>query len=50
VFSRRAGSDEAWLWSSEGKGTFTVAPVPLAAAPARGTRVVLNLKTARCDG
>src|SRR6516165_10818155 len=43
VFSRRAGSDEAWLWSSEGKGTFTVAPVPLEAAPARGTRVVLNL-------
>ena len=43
VFSRRAGSGEAWLWSSEGKGTFTVAPVPLEAAPARGTRVVLNL-------
>ena len=43
VFSRRAGSDEAWLWSSDGKGTFTVAPVPPEAAPARGTRVVLNL-------
>ena len=43
VFSRRAGSDEAWLWSSDGKGTFTVAPVPLEAAPPRGTRVVLNL-------
>jgi molecular chaperone HtpG len=43
VFSRRAGSEEACLWSSDGKGTFTVAPVPLAAAPARGTRVVLHL-------
>jgi len=43
VFSRRAGSDQAWLWSSDGKGTFTVAPVPLAAAPERGTRVVLHL-------
>jgi molecular chaperone HtpG len=43
VFSRRAGSDEAWLWSSDGKGTFTVAPAPLADAPARGTRVVLHL-------
>jgi molecular chaperone HtpG len=43
VFSRRAGTDEAWLWSSDGKGTFTVAAVPLEGAPARGTRVVLNL-------
>jgi molecular chaperone HtpG len=43
VFSRRAGSDEAWLWSSDGKGTFTVAPAPLADAPERGTRVVLHL-------
>ncbi len=43
VFSRRAGSDEAWLWSSDGKGTFTVAPAALADAPARGTRVVLHL-------
>ncbi|WP_428028923.1 molecular chaperone HtpG [Ancylobacter sp.] len=43
VTSRRAGSDEAWLWSSDGKGAFTVSPVPLEAAPARGTRVVLHL-------
>src|SRR5262249_11754424 len=27
VFSRRAGTDEAWLWSSDGQGKFTVAPV-----------------------
>ena len=34
VFSRRAGTEQATLWSSDGKGTFTVAAVPLAAAPA----------------
>ena len=43
VISRRAGSDEAWRWSSDGKGTFTVAPAALDEAPARGTRVVLHL-------
>ena len=43
VFSRRAGSDEAWQWSSDGKGTFSVAPAALDAAPRRGTRVVLHL-------
>jgi molecular chaperone HtpG len=43
VISRRAGSDEAWLWSSDGKGTFSVAPVPLEDAPARGARVILHL-------
>ncbi|KAA5602146.1 molecular chaperone HtpG [Blastochloris sulfoviridis] len=43
VISRRAGSDEAWQWSSDGKGTYTVTPVELAEAPARGTRVVLHL-------
>jgi len=43
VISRRAGSEEAWRWSSEGKGTFSVAAAELAEAPARGTRVVLHL-------
>jgi molecular chaperone HtpG len=43
VVSRLAGSDEAWRWQSDGKGTFTVEPVDLAAAPARGTRVTLTL-------
>ena len=41
VSSRRAGTEEASLWSSDGKGTYTVAPAALADAPARGTRVVL---------
>jgi molecular chaperone HtpG len=43
VISRRAGTDEAWLWSSDGKGTFSVTPAALADAPGRGTRVVLHL-------
>jgi molecular chaperone HtpG len=43
VVSRRAGSDEATLWSSDGKGSYTVAPTALDEAPARGTRVILHL-------
>ncbi|PBC02245.1 molecular chaperone HtpG [Mesorhizobium sp. WSM3860] len=43
VISRQAGSEEAWRWSSDGKGTYEIASVPLAAAPNRGTRVVLHL-------
>jgi molecular chaperone HtpG len=43
VMSRRAATETAWLWSSDGKGTFAISPVPLADAPARGTRVVLHL-------
>jgi molecular chaperone HtpG len=43
VFSRRAGSEEAFLWWSDGKGAFEVRPVPLDQAPKRGTRVVLQL-------
>ncbi|MBS7543063.1 molecular chaperone HtpG [Ancylobacter oerskovii] len=43
VISRRAGSDEAWQWASDGKGEFSVSPVALEQAPARGTCVVLHL-------
>jgi molecular chaperone HtpG len=43
VVSRRAGSEEAYRWSSEGQGTFSVEPVALADAPPRGTRVTLHL-------
>jgi len=43
VVSRRAGTETAWLWSSDGKGTFAISPAALADAPARGTRVVLHL-------
>ena len=44
VFSRRAGSQEAALWSSDGQGTYTLTSIDAAEAPARGTRVVLHLK------
>ena len=43
VISRRAGTDLAWLWSSDGKGTFAISAAEPAAAPRRGTRVVLHL-------
>ena len=43
VISRRAGADEAWRWSSDGKGTYSVSPAALADSPGRGTRVVLHL-------
>ena len=43
VLSRRAGTDEAWLWSSDGKGTFSVSPAAIEDTPKRGTRVVLHM-------
>jgi molecular chaperone HtpG len=43
VVSRRAETDEAWQWSSDGKGTFSVSPASLQNAPGRGTRVILHL-------
>jgi molecular chaperone HtpG len=43
VLSRKAGSADAFRWSSDGKGTFSVAPAAPEEAPARGTRVVLHL-------
>ncbi len=43
VVSRRAGADETWCWSSDGKGDFSVTPATAVAAPRRGTRVVLHL-------
>ena len=49
VFSRRAGTSEAHRWSSDGKGSFSVAAVPTEEAPAPGTRVVLHLNEASDD-
>jgi molecular chaperone HtpG len=43
VSSRRAGSDHAAMWSSDGQGTYTLAPIDPADAPLRGTRIVLHL-------
>jgi len=42
VVSRRAGSEEAWRWSSDGRGSFTIAPAERAAA---GSDVTLHLKS-----
>ena len=39
--SRRAGSDEAWTWASEGKGAFTLTP---AERDQPGTTIVLHVK------
>ena len=41
VTSRRAGSDEAWTWASNGDGRYTLEAAPNAA---RGTEIVLHLK------
>jgi molecular chaperone HtpG len=43
VATRRAGSDEAFLWTSEGKGSFQISPLALDAAPDPGTRVTLHM-------
>ncbi|WP_428375392.1 molecular chaperone HtpG [Lichenicoccus sp.] len=42
VTSRRAGQAEAWCWSSEGRGSFTIAP---AMREAPGTDIVLHIKS-----
>jgi molecular chaperone HtpG len=42
VTSRKAGSDEAFTWTSEGAGEFTIAPAERATS---GTDIVLRLKS-----
>jgi molecular chaperone HtpG len=46
VISRRAGSDETWVWSSEGGAGFAIARAgeEQAARVTRGTEIVLHLK------
>ncbi len=46
VFSRRAGETQAHVWTSDGLGTFTVAP---ADGVVRGSRIVLYLKADAAD-
>ena len=41
VTSRRAGSDSAWQWESDGTGAFTIAP---AARETAGTTITLHMK------
>jgi molecular chaperone HtpG len=42
VTSRRAGTDEAWCWASEGKGDYTLASATREEA---GTDIVLHMKS-----
>ncbi|MCC2096983.1 MAG: molecular chaperone HtpG [Hyphomicrobiales bacterium] len=44
VFSRKAGEQQAWKWSSQGEGTYTLAETPSEEAPETGTRVVLHIR------
>src|SRR5258708_20210140 len=44
VTSRRAGADEAFVWSSPGGAGFDIAPVHDAKSVATGTEIVLHLK------
>ena len=46
VTTRRAGSDQAWRWTSDGKGSFTV---EAAERGARGTTVTLHLRDDAAD-
>jgi molecular chaperone HtpG len=43
VDTRRAGADFAYRWTSDGKGSYAIAPLALDVAPVRGTRVTLHL-------
>jgi molecular chaperone HtpG len=49
VETRRAGGTEAWSWSSDGKGAYTIAPLALDSAPLRGARVILHLNGASAE-
>ncbi len=42
VTSRKAGAEEAWLWASEGRGEYTLAPAERGQA---GTTIVLHMKS-----
>jgi len=46
VTSRKAGSDEAWTWASEGHGDYTLAP---ASREEPGTEIVLHVKEDASD-
>ena len=42
VTSRKAGSEEAWSWASDGRGAYTIAP---ASRETAGTDIVLHMKS-----
>lgn len=41
VISRKAGESHGWIWTSDGKGEFSIAEYPGAA---RGTKIILHVK------
>ena len=43
VETRKAGSDAAWRWESDGQGAYTIDSLPLDQAPLRGTKVILHI-------
>jgi molecular chaperone HtpG len=43
VETRRAGENLAWRWTSDGKGSYEIAPLELDKAPLHGARVILHL-------
>jgi molecular chaperone HtpG len=49
VETRRAGTSEAWSWSSDGQGAYTIAPLAIESAPQRGARVILHLNESSLD-
>src|SRR6516225_9411626 len=46
VKSRKAGESEGWRWVSDGKGEFTIEPLPEAV---RGAMIVVHLREARTN-
>jgi len=46
VLSRKAGETQGWRWVSDGKGEFTVEPLPEAA---RGAKIVVHLREGEDD-
>ena len=44
VATRKAGGDAAWLWTSEGAGSFNIDSLDDETAPQRGARITLHLK------
>jgi molecular chaperone HtpG len=46
VLSRKAGESQGWRWVSDGKGEFTVEPLPDAA---RGAKIIVHLREGEDD-
>ncbi len=46
VLSRKAGDSQGWRWVSDGKGEFTVEPLPDAA---RGAKIIVHLREGEDD-